>query len=461
MSSRQIGDEHVYLGRRVRLDRRAALELLRDVAADRHGMRELRRLYAEELGRSALHTVRDEVVLAQLAERIAAGALSVALLRRPEVGGPPEGEQSVLESLLAAAQTAQEEPKKTGTLTNPRWSKPRVEVGEELEALVTYKGFEPGQSITLTFFECNKDGARKKVGSAEAQPEGASGDHKVAWKRDPDSAQADLEEDAAEGDSGPLEYRFTAEAKDVGHAGESGPLWLTNTVTVKLVKDEDGAKHETPRVVVLRDALGEEFRTKSQDGEAKFEKVLVGPMQIRLAEVRFSDLEWSKPKVPVGEKVEAVFKYEDAIEGMTVSVVVHEFNADGTSQEVERVEGISLEAASGEARAPWTRSEDEAQADVETDAHEGDAGPLEYRYFVETADGAQSEASAPLWLTHTMVINLQRAEDGESFEDGVALLLVGADGTAHHAKLKGGEARFEGVVCGPVTLKLAPKEGEA
>jgi hypothetical protein len=50
----------------------------------------LRRLYADEVRKSSLHTMRDDVVLAQLADLIAAGALKVSLVRTPERGAPVE-----------------------------------------------------------------------------------------------------------------------------------------------------------------------------------------------------------------------------------------------------------------------------------------------------------------------------------------------------------------------------------
>lgn len=104
MSARQPGDERMFVGRRLRIDRRAALELLRRIGADRHGMRELRRLYAEEVRRSSLHTLADEVVLAQLAERIAAGTLSMALVRRPEAPAPPYEDEATEEAAETAAE---------------------------------------------------------------------------------------------------------------------------------------------------------------------------------------------------------------------------------------------------------------------------------------------------------------------------------------------------------------------
>lgn len=450
-----MGDE-VHLGRPMRLDRHAAAALLRRIGQERAGMAELRRLYAEEVRRSSLHALRDEAVLSLLADRIAAGDLVVSMLRLPEHPAPPEmnpGESAVSE---AAAAVAQEEPRKAASITNPRWSAPRVEVGAEVEAAFTYSGFVDDKSATVKVFEVDKNGSLDPIGDPiDVTVETEDGDHTFKWKRSPEGAQADLEEDQGEGEEGPLEYRFTVEAKNAGHAGYSGPLWLTNTVTVELVDDEAEALAEE-RVIVLLDALGDESRTTSKDGAATFEKVLVGPIRIRLAEPRFSALAWSKPKVPVGEAVDAVFRYEDAMEGMKVTVAIHEFNTDGSTTEIERIE-LELPAAEGEAKASFTRTEDEAQEDMATDEREGDTGPIEYRYFVVADGGHASEASAPLHLTHDVTLKLEDAADGAPFPDGTELLLVGADGTEHSAALSGGEVKFEGVVCGPVTVKLSPK----
>jgi hypothetical protein len=348
--------------------------------------------------------------------------------------------------------------KETPSLKNPRWSVPRVEVGAELDAIITYSGFKAPVDATITISELDKSTARTEVARIYTTVPAGDGDHKVKWKRKPEEAQADLKADEAAGDDGPLEYRFKVETKDPKCPDESGPLWLTNAVTVKLVKEEDGSKHDRVRVVVLTDAIDEEFRAKSKGGEAKFDKVLVGPIRVRLAEPRFTGLGWSSPKVPVGHSVDAVFKYEDAIEGMKVEVVIYEFNHDGSTTEIKRAE-VELAAASGEGKVPFTRTEDEAKGDMEADEREGDTGPVEYRYFVTTEEGHASEASEPLWLTHTVTLRLRHAEEEKTFPDGMELMLVGADATEHRGKLAGGEVKFEGVVCGPMTVKLARSAG--
>lgn len=88
--SKQATQSFVILGRPLRMDRRAALDLLRRIAADRGEMLALRRLYAEDVARVAVHRLRDEEVIARLAERLASGALVAALLPAPERRTPPE-----------------------------------------------------------------------------------------------------------------------------------------------------------------------------------------------------------------------------------------------------------------------------------------------------------------------------------------------------------------------------------
>lgn len=450
--------EDVQIGRALRLDRGAALALLRDLARDRAVLADLRRLWAKETAATTLCFATDDQVLAQLAGRVASGSLVIARVRAPLPKAPPPGAggaDGAAEAAEAAAQEEQAQAKEKPALMNPRWSVDRVEVGAELDAAFTYAGCDPGQAVTIKVYEVNANGTKKEVDKVEVSVPAKGGDHKAKWKRDPDKAAADLKEDEAEGDTGPLEYRFTVEAEGVGATGLSGPLWLTNTVNVNLKDDKDKAL-EAPRIVVLRD-FEREQRALSKDGKAEFKKVLVGPVEVRVAEPRFTDLGWSQPKVPVGEAVDAVFKYEDAIKGMKVSVAIHEIDADGTTSEVKRVD-VELTGPSGEARASFTRTEDEAQEDIAADEREGDTGPLEYRYFLVTADRDAREASGPLWLTHAVAIKLENAEDGKPFPDGLELLLIGADGTEHRAALAGGEAKFEGVVCGPMTVKLAPAD---
>jgi hypothetical protein len=91
MASDESAIEMVTVGRTLALDRNSALSLLRRLSTDRAVMLDLRRLYADEVGRSALHGLKDETVLEQLAERIARGDLTISAFRQMERPGPTEG----------------------------------------------------------------------------------------------------------------------------------------------------------------------------------------------------------------------------------------------------------------------------------------------------------------------------------------------------------------------------------
>jgi hypothetical protein len=442
--------EEIRIGRALRLDRRGALELLRDLARDRAVLADLRRLWARETAATTLCFAPDDQVLAQLADRVASGALVVARVRPPLPKAPPPGAGAVAGEASAPVEVAKkaEPAKDKGALSNPRWSVDRVEVGAEVDAAFTYAGFEPGEAVTIKVYEVNANGSRREVDKVEVAVPAKGGDHKAKWKRDPDKAAADLKEDESEGDNGPLEYRFTAEAEGVGATGLSDKLWLTNTVNVNL-NDDKGKPLESARIVVLKD-FEREQRVKSDGGKAKFEKVLVGPIEVRLAEPKFTDLGWSAPKVPVGEAVDAVFKYEDAIKGMKVTVVIHEFNVDGTSTELKREE-VELKAEGGEAKVSFTRTEDEAQEDIAADEREGDTGPLEYRFRVMTDTGGASDVSEPLWLTNTVVVRLTSTGD-HSLDALRSVVLRDASGEEKRVVPQGGQAIFEEVLVGAIDI---------
>lgn len=354
------------------------------------------------------------------------------------------------------APRAVEEPE---SISDPRWSRARVPVGTTLSAVVTYAEIKSPLAATVVVSEVDRGSGREEVARIRTRIPAGSGDHAIEWRRSPDDAAADLDADAATGDGGPLEYRFRVESERLRCAGESGPLWLTNTVAVDIVKEEDRSAHEAPRIVVLTDAIGEERRTPSERGRARFEGVLVGPVRLRVAAPSFTRLAWGAPRVPVGEAVEARFSYADAIGGMKALVVVYEVNRDGASDEVYREE-VTLNGASGEVRMPFTRSEEEAEGDIAEDADSGDAGPIEYRFAV-AAEGRETAHSAALWLTHTVSVRVEEASEEGGYPAGAEVVLVAADGTEHRAPFNGEEASFEGVVCGPMVVRLDLSRAEA
>ncbi len=273
----------VQIGRVLRLDRRAALELLRDLARDRGVLVDLRRLWAKETAATTLCFTSDEHVLAQLAERVASGSLVIARVRPPLPRAPPPGAGAVDGATTAEPAKQEEKPKDKPALVNPRWSVDRVEVGAEVDAVFTYVGCDPGQPVTLKIYEVNANGTRKQVDTTAVPVPARSGDHKTKWKRDSAAASADLKEDEEEGDTGPVEYRFTVEADGVTPTELSGPLWLTNTVEIDLVGEYGQTPAEDGVEVVLRTATGEELRASSAGGKVRFKRVVIGPLRFELS----------------------------------------------------------------------------------------------------------------------------------------------------------------------------------
>lgn len=442
--------------------RRAALDLLHRLAGDPTNMDELRRIHGATRGVPALPGRSDREILEQLAARLGAGSLEIVgrYEAKPTivlVGSGAEEKPKAKKPSQKTAPAPKPEPNPQVTLIG--WSKPRVGVGEKIQAVFAVTGFEGGESATITITEHDGSGAQKQAAKVSATVDKPEGEIRVDWSRSEDEASADLEEDRAAGDSKPVEYRFKVKAGKVTAAGESGPLWLTHTVEVKLEAEGDGEVPDGIKVT-LWDALGEEVVTKAKSGKAKFEKVLVGPFQIAIGgpPSPFSDLRWSAPKVEVGAEVEASFAFQGLEDGQEVIVRVVECNADGSATLVESVT-TKVSGESGEHKVKWKRSEDGAKADALQDEEEGDSGPVEYRFELRAGDKKSDERSGPLWLTHAVEVSLGLGADKKPIEDGLELKLTAADGAEHKAKTSGGKARFEGVVVGPFVLSLAGEAG--
>jgi hypothetical protein len=455
-----MGAGEVFLGHPLHLDRNAALALLREIGRDRSTMAELRRLFAEETRRSSIHLLRDEAVLSLLADRIAAGALLVARVPHRERAVPPPGTASAGEASQAAqeaSRAAQEAADTSPRLVHPRWSEPRVAVGAEVDAVFTYHNLDPGQAVTVTIFECDAGGGRTPKETLSVNVEGTSGDHALPWSRDPDDAEADLAEDARDEDTGPLEYRFNVEASGVASPEEpSGPLWLTNTVIVDLVDEASSEPWMDEQEVALRDAVGEERRTKSKDGEARFEDVLVGPIRVWVVEPpRFYLLRWAETRVPLGAAVEARFAYQGATPGQKAVFRVRECDPGGGRDEVY-AEEIELSGARGEGLASFTRSAEAARIDLAADEAEKDTGPLEYR-FVLDAEGMECLGeSGPLWLTNTLELTVLDEATSAPYEGNLALTVRFGDAYEERVEVAGGRATVEDALIGPVVFVLDP-----
>jgi hypothetical protein len=338
---------------------------------------------------------------------------------------------------------------------SPRWSEPRVRVGRPVDAMVSYLGVKAPLPATVVVFEIDQ-GVREEVARVSTTIPPGSGEHRVAWRRTPEQAQADLEHDDAAGQGGPLEYRFEVETNRVDCAGQSGPLWLVNRVEVRV--DHESVEGVLPRkepafesIVVLSDALGKEQRALSRRGVATFAEVLVGPISMRLAQPRFTQLRWEQAIVPAGEEVRALFSFEDAIEGLAVCVEVLERDHSDAHDHIEDFE-LELEGVSGSAAVTFSRSPEKLEADVLNDELSGDHGPISFVFCIHAA-GASSALSTQLWISHDLTFESDDFVSGAP-ADGTALVLVAADGTSHHATVRGGGASFRGVVYGPHVLRL-------
>lgn len=101
--------EDVQIGRALRLDRRAALDLLRDLARDRAVLSDLRRLWAKEAAATSLSFTSDAQVIAQLADRVATGALVIARVVSPLPKAPPPGAGAVDGATEAPSSSATEQ----------------------------------------------------------------------------------------------------------------------------------------------------------------------------------------------------------------------------------------------------------------------------------------------------------------------------------------------------------------
>jgi hypothetical protein len=104
------------------------------------------------------------------------------------------------------------------------------------------------------------------------------GEYHVEWARLEDEAASDLAEDEVAGDTGPLEYRFDVTAGAACSEETSGPLWLTNTVHINLLNEADQLFQDEEMELTLTSSDGKTVRTRTTNGRATFEDVVIGPL---------------------------------------------------------------------------------------------------------------------------------------------------------------------------------------
>lgn len=160
---------------------------------------------------------------------------------------------------------------------------------------------------------------------------------------------------------------------------------------------------------------------------------------------------WSRPQVPVGEAVEAMFLVKNFQGGETADITVFESNADGSRREIDRLR-CSLDDGFGQHRVPWRRSPQQVHEDLVNDETSGDQQPLTYRFEV-SVDTIRSQPSAGLNLTtHVCFTQLDSGE--KPLMEGTELQLTDAWGRRHRSLVENAAVEFRDVLVGPWQLHL-------
>lgn len=158
------------------------------------------------------------------------------------------------------------------------------------------------------------------------------------------------------------------------------------------------------------------------------------------------NLAWSRPQVPVGESVEAIFSVKNFQGGEAATVTVYECDADGERQVVDSLV-TALDDGFGQHMVRWQRTPEQVSDDLIRDRDQGDTQALTYVFMVDVA-GVRSEPSAGLHLTTSITLTPEFS-DGVFLEDGVDIVLRDARGKDHLGKVVQGEIHFADVIVGP------------
>jgi type VI secretion system secreted protein VgrG len=165
------------------------------------------------------------------------------------------------------------------TVTALIWSQPRVPVGDRVYAVFHVRGFAGGELATIEVFEYDGE-ERKQVATLMGSVGTSDGRIRIPWERDENEVNSELAEDDGQTEKkiAPTEYRFEVTAGGIRAEGTSGPLWLTKTVEVDLVEDQDGEKRKPvdgTRVTVTG-ADGASRMAPTKNGIARVRDIVVG-----------------------------------------------------------------------------------------------------------------------------------------------------------------------------------------
>lgn len=160
---------------------------------------------------------------------------------------------------------------------------------------------------------------------------------------------------------------------------------------------------------------------------------------------------WSRPYVPVGDAVEAMFSVKNFQGGETAIITIFETNADGSRREIDQL-CCRLDDGFGQHRLPWRRSPEQVQDDLVNDETCGDQQPLTYVFEVEV-DSIQSHTSPGLNLTTAICFTPLDSED-VPIAEGTELQLTDVLGRRHKSLVANGTIEFRDILVGPWQLQL-------
>jgi len=161
---------------------------------------------------------------------------------------------------------------------------------------------------------------------------------------------------------------------------------------------------------------------------------------------------WAKPRVEVGTAIDMAFTAMNFKGGEAVKIKVYEYDKNGMKDLVDTM-NTKLKTGSGQFKATWTRSAQQANQDLAQDQQAGDTGPLEYRFEVEITGSKATKLSGKLNLTKTVEVEI--LDDSEiPVPDGLEIILTDAEDKKHSAKSSKGLAVFKTILVGPISISV-------
>ncbi|VAW98204.1 hypothetical protein MNBD_GAMMA21-1367 [hydrothermal vent metagenome] len=113
------------------------------------------------------------------------------------------------------------------------WSEKRFTPGETVQQMFTVKKAKPGETATITIYECDADDSKQQIDQQMVVLDSGEGHYVFDWVRSAKDAEADLEKDEQVDDDGPLIYRFVVELNGVT-SDDSPPLLMPTTYEIQL-----------------------------------------------------------------------------------------------------------------------------------------------------------------------------------------------------------------------------------